>query len=73
MPLHKEKAMDDRAVPQPTVSAGLSLLSDDELERLRTRVVEAVRVGTPVQRMAMSGQLEAIDIETDRRLSAPAA
>ena len=65
--------MDDRAVPQLTVSAGLSLLSDEELERLRARVAEVVRLGTPAQRMAMSGQLEAIDIETDRRLSTPAA
>ena len=55
------------------MSAGLTLLSiDDELTRLRDRIVQLTRLAKPEQRMAATGQLEAIDIERDRRLSTPA-
>ena len=50
----------------------LSLLSDDELTRLRSRVEQLMRAGTPEQRMAASNQLETIDIERERRICAPA-
>lgn len=52
------------------MSAGLTLMSDDELTRLRERITELTRTALPAQRMAASQQLEAIDIERDRRLSA---
>lgn len=51
----------------------LSLLSDDELTRLRGRVEQLMRIGTPEQRTGISEQLEAIDIERERRISAPTA
>jgi hypothetical protein len=53
------------------MSAGLTLLSDDELTRLRDRIVDLARLAKPEQRLAVAGQLEAIDIERDRRLSTP--
>jgi hypothetical protein len=53
------------------MSAGLTLLSDDELTRLRERIAGLTRAATPEQRAAISGQLDAIDLERDRRLSAP--
>ena len=53
------------------MSAGLTLLSDDELSRLRERIAQLTRTATPEQRAAISGQLEAVDLEQDRRLSAP--
>jgi hypothetical protein len=53
------------------MSAGLTLMSDDELTRLRDRITELTRMAPPAQRMAVAQQLEAIDIERDRRLSAP--
>jgi hypothetical protein len=49
----------------------LSLLSDDELTRLRSRVEQLMRTGTPEQRIAASNQLETIDIERERRIGAP--
>ena len=52
------------------MSAGLTLLSDDELTRLRERVAKLAQSGTPEQKAAVAGQLEAIDIERDRRLVA---
>jgi len=53
------------------VSAGLALLSDEELTRLRERIVQMMRTAPPEQRALAAGQLEAIDVERDRRLSAP--
>ncbi|MDB5393425.1 MAG: hypothetical protein JWM91_931 [Rhodospirillales bacterium] len=53
------------------MSAGLTLLSDNELTRLRERIVDLARLARAEQREAVAGQLEAIDIERDRRLSAP--
>ncbi len=54
------------------MSAGLTLLSDDELERLRSRIAQLELSGTRDQRMAAAAQLEAIDLEADRRLSVSA-
>jgi hypothetical protein len=53
------------------MSAGLTLMSDDELTHLRDRISEMTRMAPPEQRMAATQQLEAIDLERDRRLSAP--
>ena len=53
------------------MSAGLTLLTDDELVRLRERIMQLARTAAPEQRALMAGQLEAIDLEQDRRLSAP--
>ena len=53
------------------MSAGLTSLTDDELERLRERIEQLTRTATPDQRAIASGQLEAIDIERDRRLAPP--
>jgi hypothetical protein len=52
------------------VNAGLTLLTDDELGRLRDRIEQLTRTATPEQRAIASGQLEAIDLERDRRLTA---
>jgi len=41
------------------------------LTHLRERIVALARVARPEQREAVAGQLEAIDIERDRRVSAP--
>jgi hypothetical protein len=46
-------------------------MSDDELTRIRTRIEQLMRSAPFEQRMAVSGQLEAIDIERERRISAP--
>jgi hypothetical protein len=54
-----------------SMSAGLTRLTDDELARLRERIAGLTRTATPEQRAMVSGQLETIDIERDRRLSAP--
>jgi hypothetical protein len=54
-----------------SMSAGLTRLTDDELARLRERIAGLTRAAMPEQRAMASGQLEAIDIERDRRLSAP--
>jgi hypothetical protein len=53
------------------MSAGLTRLTDDELARLRERVAGLTRAATSEQRAMASDQLEAIDLERDRRLSAP--
>jgi hypothetical protein len=53
------------------MSAGLTLLSDDELTRLRERIAGLTRTASSEQRAMASGQLEAIDLERDRRLFAP--
>ena len=53
------------------MSAGLTLLTDDELDRLRDRIEQLARTAAPEQRAIASSQLEAIDIERDRRLAAP--
>ena len=53
------------------MSAGLTLLTDDELARLRERIMQLARTATPEQRAMIAAQLEAIDLEQDRRLSAP--
>ncbi len=53
------------------MSAGLTLMTDDELAKLRKRIVQLTRAATPEQRAMAAGQLEAIDLEQDRRLSAP--
>ena len=55
------------------MTAGLTLLSEDELTRLRQRIEDLARTAKPEQRLAAAQQLEAIDIERERRLSAPAA
>ncbi len=54
------------------MSDGLSLLSDDELTRLRTRYEQIIRLGSIEQRLGASGCLETIDVERERRLSSPA-
>jgi len=54
-----------------SMSAGLTRLTDDELARLRERIAGLTRTATPEQRAMASGQLETIDLERDRRLSAP--
>ena len=46
-------------------------MTDSELEGLRARILQLTRTGTPDQRAAVSAQLEAIDLEMDRRLSRP--
>jgi hypothetical protein len=51
-----------------SMNAGLTLLSDDDLTALRDRVA-SIRAITPEQRESASGQLAAIDLEQDRRLS----
>jgi len=53
------------------MSAGLTLLSDDELARLRERIAGLTRTAGAEQRAMAASQLETIDIERDRRLSAP--
>ena len=53
------------------MSAGLTLLTDDELARLRERIVQLTRSAPAEQRGLAAGQLEEIDLEQDRRLSAP--
>jgi hypothetical protein len=55
------------------MSAGLTLLTDDELTRLRDRIAGLTRTAGAGQRAMAAGQLEAIDLERDRRLSAPPA
>ena len=52
------------------MSSGLTLLSDDELDRLREKVAEFARLANSEQKIAASCQLESIDIERDRRLVA---
>jgi hypothetical protein len=62
--------------PQPPgsiMNARLALLSDDEIDRLRSRIIQLTRMGTPEQRQTSADQLEAIDIERERRLSPPPA
>jgi hypothetical protein len=54
-----------------SMSAGLTRLTDDELARLRERIVQLTRIAAPEQRAMAAGQLEAIDLERDRRLSTP--
>ena len=51
--------------------AGLTLLTDAELARLRERIAGLTRTASSEQRAMAAGQLEAIDLEQDRRLSAP--
>ena len=53
------------------MSAGLTLLSDDELTRLHERIAGLARTASAEQRAMAAGQLEAIDLERDRRLSVP--
>jgi len=53
------------------MSAGLTFLTDDELSRLRERIEQLARTAAPDQRAIASGQLEAIDLERDRRLATP--
>jgi hypothetical protein len=52
------------------MSAGLTHLTDEELTHLRERIVALARFARAEQREAVAGQLEAIDIERDRRVSA---
>ncbi len=54
------------------MSAGLTSLSDDDLLRLRDRVVRAGRLEAPDQRTAIIKQLESIDVERGRRVALPA-
>ena len=53
-----------------SMNAGLTHLTDDDLAALRDRIV-SIRAVTPEQRESTSGQLAAIDLEQDRRLSTP--
>jgi hypothetical protein len=53
------------------MDAGLTLLSDDELARLRERAADLIRVATPEARDLASRQLETIDLEQERRLAVP--
>jgi hypothetical protein len=53
------------------MGAGLTLLSDSELTTLRERIAALSRGATMEQRLAASQQLELIDLERERRLSAP--
>jgi hypothetical protein len=52
------------------MNAGLTRLSDDELAALRERIMAMSRAVPAEQRAAASAQLQAIDLEQDRRLSA---
>jgi len=54
------------------MTAGLTLLSDDELTRLRQRIKDFARTADPEHRLTAAQQLEAIDVERERRLSTPA-
>jgi len=49
--------------------SGLAPLTDEELARLRERVMQLMRTGQPQQRALAADQLEAIDVERERRLS----
>jgi len=51
----------------------LSSMSDEDLTRLRARIEQMMRRGTSEQRLAISGQLEAIDVERERRIFAGSA
>ena len=53
------------------MNAGLTLLTDDELARLRERIADLTRTATPEARELASRQLETIDLERERRLSVP--
>lgn len=53
------------------MSAGLTLLTDEELARLRERIVLLSRATTLDQRTLAAAQLEDIDLEQDRRVSTP--
>ena len=46
-------------------------MEDDALTKLRSRIEQLIRTMGPEQRLAAAGQLEAIDIERDRRISTP--
>lgn len=50
----------------------LTSISDEELTQVRGHIEQLMRTGTSEQRIAMSGQLEAIDVERERRISAGA-
>jgi len=52
------------------MAGSLSTMSDEELTRIRARIEQLMRTGTSEQRMAVSGQLEAIDVERERRIFA---
>ena len=51
------------------MSGNLSSLSEDELTRLRARIERSMRAGTYEQRRIGAEQLEAVDVERERRLS----
>jgi hypothetical protein len=57
--------------PGSVMTARLALLGDDEIDRLRSRIMQLMRMGTPEQRQTSANQLEAIDVERERRLSLP--
>ncbi len=52
------------------MGAGLTLLSDSELTALHERITALFRAAAFEQRQAASRQLELIDLERERRLSA---
>jgi hypothetical protein len=52
------------------MNAGLTMLSDDELTRLRQRIAKLAPLAKPEQKAVVASQLEAIDVERDRRLVA---
>ena len=51
------------------MSNGLTHLSDDELTRLRSRIETTMRTGNAGQRSMAMTQLEAVDLESEHRLS----
>ena len=53
--------------------SGLTLLSDEELTRLRDRIFQLRRTAPPEQRALAAEKLEAIDVERERRISVPAS
>ena len=52
------------------MASGLTHLSEDDLGRLRSRIEQVMRNGTPEQRSMAAEQLEGVDLERERRLAA---
>lgn len=52
------------------MNAGLTMLSDDELTRLRERIAKLAALAKAEQKTVVANQLEAIDVERERRLVA---
>jgi hypothetical protein len=53
------------------MNAGLTMLSDDELTRLRERIAKLAALTQPEETAVIAARLETIDIERERRLAQP--